>query len=95
MISYSGFSEDELNAFGRGKRVICMDGLDIYEMLSRELPLPHVLERKVRRAARLDRGGITGSIHRLHNRHALCRRPAQGSPVSRKPRPRHRACSSA
>ena len=27
--------------------------------------------------------------------HALCRRPAQGSPVSRKPRPRHRACSSA
>jgi hypothetical protein len=51
MISYSGFSEDGLNAFGRGKRVVCMDGLDIYEMLSRELPLTHVLERKVRRAA--------------------------------------------
>lgn len=51
MISHSGFSDDGLNAFGRGKRVICMDGLDIYEMLSRELPLPHVLERKVRRAA--------------------------------------------
>ncbi len=51
MISYSGFSDDGLNAFGRGKRVICMDGLDIYEMLSRELPLQHVLERKVRRAA--------------------------------------------
>jgi hypothetical protein len=28
-----------------------MDGLDIYETLSRELPLNHVLERKVRRAA--------------------------------------------
>jgi hypothetical protein len=51
MISYSGFSEDGLNAFGRGKRVICMDGLDVYEMLSRELPLTQVLERKVRRAA--------------------------------------------
>jgi len=51
MISYSGFSEDSLHAFGRGKRVICMDGLDIYEMLSRELPLTNVLERKVRRAA--------------------------------------------
>jgi hypothetical protein len=51
MVSYSGFSEDGLSAFGRGKRAICMDGLDIYEMLSRGLPLPHVLERKVRRAA--------------------------------------------
>ena len=46
-----GFSEDGLHAFGRGKRVIRMDGLDIYEMLSRELPLAHVLEKKVRRAA--------------------------------------------
>jgi Restriction endonuclease len=55
IISYSGFSEDGLNAFGRGKRVVCMDGLDIYEMLNRELPLAHLLERKVRRA------GETGS----------------------------------
>ena len=38
-------------AFGRGKRVICMDGYDIYEMLQREIPLNEVLERKVRRAA--------------------------------------------
>lgn len=28
-----------------------MDGLDLYEMLDRELPLTQVLERKVRRAA--------------------------------------------
>ena len=42
---------DGLHAFGRGKRVICMDGLDLYESFSRELPLNHVLERKVRRAA--------------------------------------------
>lgn len=38
-------------AFRRGKRVICMDGLDLYDTLDREIPLDHVLERKVRRAA--------------------------------------------
>jgi hypothetical protein len=50
-VSNSGFSEDGLVAFGRGKRVICMDGLDLYEMLYREIPLNQVLERKVRRGA--------------------------------------------
>ena len=50
-VSNSGFTEDGLVAFGRGKRVVCMDGLDLYETLSRELPLNHVLESKVRRAA--------------------------------------------
>jgi len=50
-VSNSGFTDDGLVAFGRGKRVICMDGLDLYEMLDRELPLNQVLERKVRRAA--------------------------------------------
>ncbi len=50
-VSNSGFTEDGIVAFGRGKRVICMDGLDLYEMLDREIPLTHVLERKVRRAA--------------------------------------------
>lgn len=50
-VSTSGFTDDGLAAFGRGKRVICMDGLDLYEMLDRELPLTKVLERKVRCAA--------------------------------------------
>lgn len=50
-VSYSGFSVDGLHAFGRGKRVICMDGYDLSEALQRELPLNQVLERKVRRAA--------------------------------------------
>lgn len=50
-VSNSGFTQDGLTAFGRGKRVICMDGLDLYEMLDREIPLNQVLERKVRRAA--------------------------------------------
>lgn len=50
-VSHSGFTEEGLAAFGRGKRVVCMDGLDLYETLSREIPLNHVLDRKVRRAA--------------------------------------------
>lgn len=50
-VSTNGFTEEGLAAFGRGKRVICMDGLDLYETLDRELPLDRVLERKVRRAA--------------------------------------------
>ncbi len=50
-VSNSGFTEDGLAAFGRGKRVTCMDGYDLYETLNREIPLNHVLERKVRRAA--------------------------------------------
>lgn len=50
-VSHSGFTEEGLAAFGRGKRVVCMDGLDLYETLSREIPLNHILERKVRRAA--------------------------------------------
>lgn len=50
-VSQSGFTEEGLAAFGRGKKVICMDGLDMYEILNREIPLTDVLERKIRRAA--------------------------------------------
>lgn len=50
-ISNSGFTDEGLAAFGRGKRVICMDGLDLYETLSRPLHLNDVLAKKVRRAA--------------------------------------------
>lgn len=50
-ISNSGFTSEGLAAFGRGKRVICMDGSDLYETLHRELPLDKVLDLKVRRAA--------------------------------------------
>lgn len=50
-VSNSGFTEEGLVAFGRGKRVICMDGYDLYETLDREIPLNHIFERKVRHAA--------------------------------------------
>jgi hypothetical protein len=50
-VSYVGFSADGLHAFGRGKRTLCMDGFDLYEMLDRNLRLDQVLEAKSRRAA--------------------------------------------
>jgi len=50
-VSHSGFSDEGLEAFGRGKRVICVDGLDLYEILEKRLALPEVLRKKVRRVA--------------------------------------------
>ncbi len=50
-ISNSGFTEEGLVAFGRGKRVICMDGFDLYETSDRAIPFDQVLDRKIRRAA--------------------------------------------
>ena len=50
-VSYVGFTEDGLAAFGRGKRTLCMDGFDLYSMLERDLALDRVLEAKARRAA--------------------------------------------
>jgi hypothetical protein len=50
-ISNSGFTDDGLIAFGRAKRLICMDGLDLCDVLHRAIPLDHVLDRKVRRSA--------------------------------------------
>jgi hypothetical protein len=50
-VSYSGFTPNGLAAFGRGKRVVCMDGLDLYEMLDKNLSFADVMAKKVRRAA--------------------------------------------
>lgn len=50
-ISYSGFSEDGLHAFGRAKRIVCMDGFDLDEAFRRQIPVSVVIEQKVRRAA--------------------------------------------
>jgi len=50
-VSYSGFSADGLHAFGRGKSLICMDGLDLSEMLRSRLSIANVVEAKVRHAA--------------------------------------------
>lgn len=50
-VSYIGFSEDGLHAFGRGKRVICMSGEDFDAMFEKQLPIDEVLRRKARRFA--------------------------------------------
>ena len=51
IISQSGFTSEGLHAFGRGKSVVCMDGLDLYEVLSGRLDLAEVIRLKVRRVA--------------------------------------------
>jgi hypothetical protein len=50
-VSNSGFTEDGLVAFGRGKRLVCVDGLDLYDIMHRRISLGEALERKIRRAA--------------------------------------------
>ena len=50
-VSSSGFSSEGLQAFGRCKRTICMDGFDISEMLRLRLSFIKILDLKVRRAA--------------------------------------------
>jgi hypothetical protein len=50
-VSNSGFTEDGLVAFGRGKRLVCVDGLDLYDIMNRGIPLGEALEKKIRRAA--------------------------------------------
>lgn len=50
-VSHSGFTPGGLAAFGRGKRVVCMDGFDLYEMLDKNLSFADVMAKKVRCAA--------------------------------------------
>lgn len=51
-VSYSGFSADGLQAFARGRRtsILCMDGLDLAQVLSGHLSFTDVIGRKRRRA---------------------------------------------
>lgn len=59
-VSNSGFTIDGLEAFSRGRQtnLICADGLDLYEVLSRKVSLIDVLEEKARRAAETNRAFI-------------------------------------
>ncbi|WP_223527282.1 restriction endonuclease [Pseudomonas sp. BF-B-26] len=50
-ISYGGFTDVGLQAFGKGRKVICMSGEDIYKALGRGIPIADVIDRKVRAAA--------------------------------------------
>lgn len=59
-VSNSGFTADGLEAFARGRQtnLICADGLDLYEVLSRRVSLVQVLEGKARRAAETNRAFV-------------------------------------
>lgn len=59
-VSNSGFTADGLEAFSRGRQtnLICADGLDLYEVLSRKVSLIDVLDEKARRAAETNRAFI-------------------------------------
>ena len=47
-VSNSGFTADGLEAFSRGRQtnLICADGLDLYEVLSRKVSLIDVLRKR-------------------------------------------------
>jgi restriction endonuclease Mrr len=46
-ISFGGFTDEGLFGFGRGKRVIGMDGRDLYEALGRGIGIDQLLASKV------------------------------------------------
>ncbi len=50
-ISFGGFTDEGLHAFGCGKRVIGMDGRDLHEALTRGIGVDLLLAFKVRHAA--------------------------------------------
>lgn len=50
-VSYSGFTTDGLFAFGKGKSIICVDGLDLHEALSKQVHFARVVEAKARLVA--------------------------------------------
>lgn len=54
-VSNSGFTAEGLQSFGNGKRIICMDGLDLYEILHNRRSFVAVLRLKIRAAAETGR----------------------------------------
>jgi hypothetical protein len=59
-VSYSGFSGDGLEAFARGDatRIICLDGLELWNIIEKQLDLSAVLSMKTRRAAETGRAFV-------------------------------------
>jgi Restriction endonuclease len=59
-VSNSGFSAQGLEAFTRGRQtnLICVDGFDLYEVLSHQVSLIEVLEAKARRAPETNRAFV-------------------------------------
>lgn len=60
-ISNSGFTQEGLAAFGSGRQtnIICMDGLDLHEVVHHRLSFVDVIEEKLRRAAETNRAFVS------------------------------------
>lgn len=54
-VSNSGFTQEGLESFGNGKRIICMDGLDLYEIFHNRRSFVEVLRLKLRAAVETGR----------------------------------------
>lgn len=50
-VSFGGFTEQGLDAFGKGKRLVCIEGREIKIALEREIGIDALIAMKVRRAA--------------------------------------------
>lgn len=59
-ISYAGYSDDGLTAFARGRAtdIICMDGKDLWHVLSGDIGLRRLIELKARRAVETGRAFV-------------------------------------
>lgn len=64
-VSNSGFTEEGLQSFGNGKRIICMDGLDLYEIFHNRRSFTEVLRLKLRTAVETGRPFV--SVRELFN----------------------------
>lgn len=54
-ISWEGFTQDGLEAWGKGKRIICVSGYDLFWMLKNNISFKRLMEEKIRRAAETGR----------------------------------------
>jgi len=67
-VSYSGFTEEGLDAFARGNatRIICIEGQELWQVLNHHLDLADVLARKTRRAAETGKAFVSvGMLYSL------------------------------
>lgn len=62
-ISFGGFTDEGLQGFGRGRRLVGMDGRDLHHSLERGIPIDRVIALKVRHAA--ESGEIFAPIDQL------------------------------
>lgn len=63
-ISWQGFSSEAFEAWGRNKSVICITGYDLYHMLTNNISLIELLNKKIRHAA--EKGEYFVSIDKLY-----------------------------